>query len=127
MRTIPSLSYRTNREETNGCLVRLFEQLAFKRTQTAMFYQLAFFNLFDKILQDPVAKKDRSFSDLRAFCKRLFARFVVTAGKNSMAFAQILFWKNSIDAADMEDPFDRLQRERERAQALLEQRQNEMV
>ena len=64
-------NYRDNTAETNACILKFFQRLAFDRKLVPMFWQLSIFCLFDKILSDSAIKTDANFSELRSFCKKV--------------------------------------------------------
>ena len=87
-------NYQYNTIETNDCILRILEKIAFERELYAMFFQLYIFYIFDLILQDVTIKNNPLFKRLRSFCKSIMYKFFELANKNPMLYIEILFWKS---------------------------------
>ena len=98
-------NYRTNGQEVNHAIIKMYHRI-FDGEHCDMrwlFYQLSLFQLFDKILNDPHAKKSE-FAEVRGFLKKaVVATFFEDAGKYPPLFAEVLFWKDAdaVNAIDL--------------------------
>jgi hypothetical protein len=74
--------YKENTIESNSCIIRFFQRIANDRHLIAFFFQLHYFIIFDKILQDVTIKTDKQFNEMRGFLKSIVRKFFDLAAEN---------------------------------------------
>jgi hypothetical protein len=98
-------NYMHNGKEVNHAIVKMYHRVFDSEhcNMRWLFYQLSLFQLFDKILNDPDAKREE-FAELRGFLKKaVVANFFRDAEKYPPLFAEVLFWKDAdaVNAIDL--------------------------
>jgi timeless len=98
--TIMLKSYKTNTPELNRCVLKLLHRVAVDCCMHGMLFQASVFLVFQKILNDPA---NTQFAELAQFSKYIVKKFVQVAQKNPNMLIELLFWKNTKEAACIED------------------------
>ncbi|OWR52896.1 timeout [Danaus plexippus plexippus] len=103
--------YDKNRSHTNHCIVKMLHRIAFDCNRPAMMFQATLFLTFQKILHNPMPH----LKELEKFAIFILRKFADIASKSGKVFIELLFWKNSKDAVEIEhgynlynDPRDKL-------------------
>ncbi|KAH6930844.1 hypothetical protein HPB50_019730 [Hyalomma asiaticum] len=91
--------YRTNSPATNQQVLRMLHRLAWDLQMYPMLFQASVFRTFQNIMHDCYSlPKERELARLATFVVR---KFVDAAKENKIAFAELLFWKNTKDAYEL--------------------------
>jgi len=95
--------YRSNSKELNHAVIKMYHRVYSPDKQDCrwIFYQLSVFLLFQTILNDPVTKADKKFSEVRGFVKAVVDSFFVDAEKYPPLFVEMLFWKQADDVREI--------------------------
>ncbi|XP_018327682.1 protein timeless homolog [Agrilus planipennis] len=108
-------NFDKNSVTVNHCLVKLLHRIAWDCKMHAMIFQLSIFRTFQRIF---AAKDMPQFSDLVRFAKFIMREFFKTAQKNKHIFMEVLFWKNSREAFDVEEGYGSYQQQSSAAQKM---------
>jgi len=84
-------SFEDNSEETNDCICRFFQRLAFDLRAVPVFFQLSYLMVFEAILNSKVKKK--TVKKLKDFAKYVIAKFAKVAKRNRIVFMELCFLK----------------------------------
>ena len=74
-----------------------------------MLYHISVFKTLDEILNDPAASK---MDEMVQFAKYIVAGFFKMAAGNPCMFAELLFWKGSIDVCELQEGYGAVERRR---------------
>ena len=99
-------SYGTNSAHTNRCIIKLFHRLAWDSKMPAIFFQSSLFITFHEAMTDPARKANEIIGEIVKFAKYIVRQFFKVAETNPKVFMEILFWKNSKEAVDIECGYD---------------------
>ncbi|KAL3230928.1 hypothetical protein MRX96_023367 [Rhipicephalus microplus] len=97
--------YRTNPPATNQHVLRMLHRLAWDLKMYPMLFQASVFKTFQSIMHDccslPKERVDGTLKELSRLAKFVVRKFVAAAQENKIAFAELLFWKNTKDAYEL--------------------------
>ena len=99
-------NYDKNSDETNHCLAKMLHRIGFDCKMHAMLFQLSIFKSFQRILSDPLRNENLAVKELSTFAKYIISKFKSVAEKNNKVFIELLFWKNSREATDLEEGYN---------------------
>ncbi|OQR79052.1 protein timeless-like [Tropilaelaps mercedesae] len=92
-------NYTTNSADVNKACVKMLHRIAFDLKMWAMLFQSQIFVVFDKILEDySITPEVRGLKELARFAKYIIQQFVDVAKTNDLAIVELLFWKTSAEA-----------------------------
>ncbi|KAG6441528.1 hypothetical protein O3G_MSEX001806 [Manduca sexta] len=94
--------YDKNLPYTNHCIVKMLHRIAWDCKRPTMMFQATLFVIFQKIYANPMPQ----FKELEKFATFIFRKFTEVASKSPKVFIELLFWKNSKDALDVEYGYD---------------------
>ena len=105
--------YKTNNTATNHAIVRMLYRIAVNLKMIPMFYNLAYFVIFEQILEDPNLQKSTSqkkpnsvIEELASFAHYVLYNFFKLLAKYPKISAEICFAANSRDSYAMEYGFE---------------------
>nr|WAM46971.1 protein timeless 2 [Chrysoperla nipponensis] len=101
--------FDTNTEYTNHCIVKLLHRIAFDCKMPTMLFQATIFRTFQRILDNPSSKH----KELAKFAIFIIRKFVEVAQQNPKVFMEMLFWKNSREAYEIEEGYGNYQQKSE--------------
>ncbi|XP_022644704.1 protein timeless homolog isoform X2 [Varroa destructor] len=91
--------YSANSTEVNKVCVKMLHRIAFDLKMSAMLFQAHIFVVFDKILEDySIIPEVNDLKELARFAKYIVQQFVEVAKINDLALVELLFWKTSVEA-----------------------------
>nr|XP_037279767.1 LOW QUALITY PROTEIN: protein timeless homolog [Rhipicephalus microplus] len=97
--------YRTNPPATNQHVLRMLHRLAWDLKMYPMLFQASVFKTFQSIMHDccslPKERVDGTLKELSRLATFVVRKFVAAAQENKIAFAELLFWKNTKDAYEL--------------------------
>ncbi|XP_075549205.1 circadian regulator timeout [Dermacentor variabilis] len=97
--------FRTNSPATNQHVLRMLHRLAVDLKMYPMLFQASVFRTFQRIMHDcyslPKDRVDSTLKELARLATFVVRKFVGTAQENKIAFAELLFWKNTKDAYEL--------------------------
>uniref|UniRef100_A0A8D8QKJ8 Protein timeless homolog n=1 Tax=Cacopsylla melanoneura TaxID=428564 RepID=A0A8D8QKJ8_9HEMI len=91
-----------NSDYTNHCLVKMMHRIAVDCKMPAILFQASVFRTFQKMLQ----KDEPRFKELTTFAKFIVRKFLSTAAANRHVFMELLFWKTTKDAYEIEEGYN---------------------
>ncbi|XP_013165122.1 PREDICTED: protein timeless homolog isoform X1 [Papilio xuthus] len=94
--------YEKNSAYTNHCIIKMLHRIAWDCKRPSMMFQASMFLTFQKIFHNPLPH----FKELEKFGLFVFRKFSEVALKNTKVFIELLFWKSSKDAIDIEHGYD---------------------
>ncbi|KPJ08860.1 Protein timeless-like [Papilio machaon] len=94
--------YEKNSSYTNHCIIKMLHRIAWDCKRPSMMFQASMFLTFQKIFHNPLPH----FKELEKFGLFVFRKFSEVALKNTKVFIELLFWKSSKDAIDIEHGYD---------------------
>ncbi|XP_045446823.1 protein timeless homolog [Melitaea cinxia] len=94
--------YDKNPPHTNHCIVKMLHRIAWDCRRPAMMFQATLFLIFQKILHNPAPH----LKELEKFAIFVLRKFTEIASNSGKVFIELLFWKNSKDAVEIELGYD---------------------
>ncbi|XP_021003037.2 protein timeless homolog [Parasteatoda tepidariorum] len=98
-------NYQGNSRQTNSCLIKFLHRIAWSCKMHALFFQATVFLTFQRIFRDPDSSRDPLIKEFFRFGKFIMRKFFETAEKNKKAFVEILFWKGTREAYELEEGY----------------------
>lgn len=92
-------NFATNSTLTNHCVVKLLHRIAFDCKMYVMVFQASIFRIFQKIFS---MKEIPHYKELVKFATYITRQFFAVAEINPKVYIEVLFWKTSKDAFDIE-------------------------
>nr|QCH40580.1 timeout [Chilo suppressalis] len=94
--------YEKNLPNTNHCIMKMLHRIAWDCKMPSMMFQASLFLIFQRILDNPMPQ----FKEIEKFAIFIFRKFTEVASRNPKVFIELLFWKSSKDAAEIELGYD---------------------
>ncbi|XP_031767070.2 protein timeless homolog isoform X2 [Galleria mellonella] len=94
--------YDKNLPHTNHCIVKMLHRIAWDCQRPSMMFQATLFLTFQRILENPLEQ----FKEMEKFAIFILRKFTEVAAKNNKVFIELLFWKNSKDANEVQHGYD---------------------
>ncbi|XP_049869881.1 protein timeless homolog [Pectinophora gossypiella] len=94
--------YDKNLPYTNHCVAKMLHRIAWDCKKPSMMFQGTLFLIFQKILNNPLPQ----FKELEKFALFILRKFTEIASRNTKVFIELLFWKTSKDAIEIELGYD---------------------
>ncbi|CAG2183013.1 unnamed protein product, partial [Oppiella nova] len=82
----------------------MLHRISFDCKMHAMLFQASVFRTFQRILADPL-RDSGAVKELKRFAKFILSKFVLAANKNNKIFFELLFWKTSGEAYQVEEGY----------------------
>ncbi|XP_064471773.1 protein timeless homolog isoform X2 [Ornithodoros turicata] len=99
-------NFRENSPTVNHCTARMFHRLAWDLKLEPMMFQASVFRVFQEVMADysrlSKSSADTGLKDLNRLATYVVRCFVEHASKNNLAMMELLFWKNSKDAYELQ-------------------------
>ncbi|XP_045765295.1 protein timeless homolog isoform X2 [Maniola jurtina] len=94
--------YDKNLPHTNHCIVKMLHRIAWDCNRPVMMFQASLFLIFQRILHNPVPH----LKELEKFAVFILRKFSEIASRSGKVFIELLFWKNSKDAVEIEHGYE---------------------
>ncbi|KAJ2951910.1 hypothetical protein O0L34_g4163 [Tuta absoluta] len=94
--------YEKNLPHTNHCCAKMLHRVAWDCKRPSMMFQATLFIIFQKILNNPLPQ----FKELERFAVFILRKFTEIASKERKVFIELLFWKSSKEAVEIELGYD---------------------
>ncbi|XP_039749472.1 protein timeless homolog [Pararge aegeria] len=94
--------YDKNLPHTNHCIVKMLHRIAWDCNRPVMMFQATLFLIFQRVLHNPVPH----LKELEKFAVFILRKFTEIASRSGKVFIELLFWKNSKDAVEIEHGYD---------------------
>ncbi|XP_068631515.1 protein timeless homolog [Battus philenor] len=94
--------YENNTPHVNHCIIKMLHRIAWDCKRPSMMFQASLFLTFQKIFHNPMPH----LKELEKFGLFIFRKFAAIASKNTKVFIELLFWKSSKDAIEIEHGYD---------------------
>ncbi|CAH2105801.1 unnamed protein product [Euphydryas editha] len=95
-------NYDKNLPYTNHCILKMLHRIAWDCRRPAMMFQATLFLIFQKVLHNPAPH----LKELEKFAIFVLRKFTEIASNSGKVFIELLFWKNSKDAVEIELGYD---------------------
>ncbi|KAK3920837.1 Protein timeless-like protein [Frankliniella fusca] len=105
-RTVQAAGYLLQKFEensvfTNHCVAKLLHRIAWEAKMPGMLFQASLFRSFQRILKSPLPQH----KELQKLAQYVVRKFVELATKNPLIYIELLFWKSSRDAYEIEEGY----------------------
>ncbi|CAH0763660.1 unnamed protein product [Diatraea saccharalis] len=94
--------YDKNLPHTNHCIMKMLHRIAWDSKLPTMMFQATLFLIFQKIFDNPMPQ----YKEIEKFAIFIFRKFTEVASRNPKVYIELLFWKDSKDAIDIEQGYD---------------------
>lgn len=86
---------------TNHCVAKLLHRIVWEAKMPGMLYQASLFRSFQRVLKSPLPQH----KELQRLAQFVVRKFVELAAKNPLIYMELLFWKTSRDAYEIEEGY----------------------
>ncbi|XP_071942430.1 protein timeless homolog [Antedon mediterranea] len=99
--------FRKNSTHTNHCILKLLHRVAFDLHMEPLLFQLSLFRVFQKLLNDSMAKLPE-YKEMVTFAKYIMRKFFEKLETNKKLYVEILFWKDVKEAYELSEGYGSL-------------------
>lgn len=93
--------FEENSVFTNHCVAKLLHRIAWDAKMPGMLFQASIFRSFQRIFKSPVSQH----KELQKLAQFVVQKFFEVASKNKLIYVELLFWKTSRDAYEIEEGY----------------------
>ncbi|XP_052126386.1 protein timeless homolog [Frankliniella occidentalis] len=94
-------TFEKNSVFTNHCLAKLLHRIAWEAKMPGMLFQASLFRSFQRIFKSPLPQH----KELQKLAQYVVKKFVELATQNPLIYVELLFWKTSRDAYEIEEGY----------------------